>query len=316
MGKTKNKCTECPPVHRHVGMEFHFDSAGWILCTEAQIRQAEAERTAAEEVRQEDEKSRVAAEQEREEAARDAIRSLGEALEAVDGIRRTYLIDLSEEYQDVALQAAECLTEGHPALVYIREQAGGSLAAMIHTRSTDAAWILTSERSYETVAGGIVQLSRKQYAIDRQTGDIRVVSVRMLSPLLTTGAVQDTLEDLDEDTAALPVSQRQAAELRKKIEDLGRADNSQIHFGPRSEFPESGSPRTLYIDTTNERTYRWDEASAAYRCVGWGINDGDEVILTAQEEGETPTPEIDTYILDGNASEETASAVVDGNTNE
>lgn len=93
-------------------------------------------------------------------------------------------------------------------------------------------------------------------------------------------------------------------------------DNSIVQFSPRSEFPEVGVPRTLYIDTSNERTYRWDKASAAYRCVGWGINDGDEMVLTAQEEGETPTPEIDMYILDGNASKETASAVVDGNTNE
>lgn len=87
-------------------------------------------------------------------------------------------------------------------------------------------------------------------------------------------------------------------------------------FGPRSEFPDRGNTVRLYIDTSNERTYRWDEASAAYRCVGWGINDGDEVILTAQEEGETPTPEICIYILDGNADAETESAVIDGNTNE
>lgn len=87
-------------------------------------------------------------------------------------------------------------------------------------------------------------------------------------------------------------------------------------FGPRSEFPDRGNTVRLYIDTSNERTYRWDEASAAYRCVGWGINDGDEVVLTAQEEGETPTPEIDTYILDGNADAETETTTIDGNTNE
>ena len=71
----------------------------------------------------------------------------------------------------------------------------------------------------------------------------------------------------------------------------------------------------LYIDTTNERIYRWDEASATYRCVGWGVNDGDDVLLTAQEE-ESPAPEISTYILDGNADAETEDAIIDGNTNE
>lgn len=93
------------------------------------------------------------------------------------------------------------------------------------------------------------------------------------------------------------------------------AEAGSHFFGSYDEFPKSGNPARLYIDTVNESIYRWDEASAAYRCVGWGINDGDEVILTAQEET-GPDSEIDTYILDGNTSEEAASAVVDGNTDE
>lgn len=323
MGRDRSKCPERPAVRQHVGMEFHFDSAGWILCAEARIKKAEEERTAAEqeresaeEIRQEAEKQRETAEEKREETAREAIKSIGEALKSIDDIRRPCLIDLSEAYQDAALEVAAEFAEGHPVPVYIREKAGGPLAAVIRVRSTDDAWILTSGQSDGAAEGGIAQLSQKQYAIDRQTGDIQIISGEILPPLLTADAVQDTLEDLDEKTAALPVSQRQAAELRKKIENLNLNGIPQVHFGPRAEFPEVGVPRMLYIDTSNERTYRWDEASAAYRCVGWGINDGDEVVLTAQEEGETPTPEIDMYILDGNASEETASAVVDGNTNE
>lgn len=93
------------------------------------------------------------------------------------------------------------------------------------------------------------------------------------------------------------------------------ADNSLIHFGPRDEFPEAGDLRTLYIDTSDERVYRWDKASAAYRCVGWGINDGDEVILTAQGD-ESPTPEVTGYILDGNADAGTEAATIDGSETE
>ena len=98
--------------------------------------------------------------------------------------------------------------------------------------------------------------------------------------------------------------------------DTAWTDNSLIRFCPRAELPETGEARVLYIDTASERIFRWDEASAAYRCVGWGINDGDEVILTAQEDGESPAPEIGIYILDGNADAETESAVIDGNANE
>lgn len=57
-----------------------------------------------------------------------------------------------------------------------------------------------------------------------------------------------------------------------------------IHFGPRELFPETGIAGTLYIDTANERAYRWDEAAAVYRCVGWGIDSSDEIILSAQDE--------------------------------
>ena len=66
-------------------------------------------------------------------------------------------------------------------------------------------------------------------------------------------------------------------------EDTGcRAE--PIHFSPRELFPETGIAGMLYIDTANERAYRWDEAAAVYRCVGWGIDSSDEIILSAQDE--------------------------------
>lgn len=220
MVKNKDKRPERPVVHQHVGMAFHFDSAGWILCTEAQVKQAEAERAAAEEVRQEAEKNRETAEEKREEATRDAIKKVEEALESIDNAQRTYLIDLSGAYQDVALQVVEDLTKGHPVLVYIREQAGGALSAMTRVRNAGDAWILTSGQPEGTTDGGIAQLSQKQYAIDRQTGNIQAGDGDILSSLLTTEAVQDTLDELDEKSGALPISQRQAAGLRKTIEKL------------------------------------------------------------------------------------------------
>lgn len=55
-------------------------------------------------------------------------------------------------------------------------------------------------------------------------------------------------------------------------------------FRPRELFPETGIAGMLYIDTANERAYRWDEAAVAYRCVGWGIDSSDEIILSAQDE--------------------------------
>ena len=37
--------------------------------------------------------------------------------------------------------------------------------------------------------------------------------------------------------------------------------------------------RPLYIDTTADKSYRWDETGLCYKCIGVGIDDEDELIL-------------------------------------
>ena len=59
-----------------------------------------------------------------------------------------------------------------------------------------------------------------QYAISKQTGNIQELRSKVLTSLLTKDAVQDSIADLDEKAGVLPVSQRQAAALRRLIEKL------------------------------------------------------------------------------------------------
>lgn len=229
MERDKHKRPERPVVHQHVGMAFHFDSAGWILCAEAQLKEAEEERAAAEEervkaetARKDAEVEREAAEEKREEKTKEAIEKVDKALEAIGGALRTYLIDLSGEYQSVALQVVAELAQGHAVIVYIRTEAGGELSTMVRVKDAGQAWLFTSALPEGTADGGIAQLSQVQYAISKATGNIQELRSEILTSLLTTDSVQDSIEDLDEKAGALPVSQRQAAALRQMVEKMDK----------------------------------------------------------------------------------------------
>ena len=188
MGRDKDKRPEHPVVHQHVGMAFHFDSAGWILCTEAQIKKAEEERIAAEKERQKAENNRNTAEEKREEDTQEAIKKVEEALESL-GDARTYLIDLSGAYQNVALQVVSELAEGHPVLVHIREVSGGPISVMVRTEDLGDTLVFTSGSIETNGTDGIADISHKQYVIDKNTGNIQAKTDTVLSSLLTKDAI-------------------------------------------------------------------------------------------------------------------------------
>ena len=189
MGRDKDKRPEHPVVHRHVGMAFHFDSAGWILCTETQIKKAEEERIAAEKEREKAENNRNTAEEKREEDTREAIKKVEVALESLGDAQRTYLIDLSGAYQNVALQVVSELAEGHPVLVYIREAVGGPISVMVRTEDLGDTLVFTSGSIETNGTDGIADISHKQYVIDKNTGNIQAKTDTVLSSLLTKNAI-------------------------------------------------------------------------------------------------------------------------------
>lgn len=49
----------------------------------------------------------------------------------------------------------------------------------------------------------------------------------------------------------------------------GIVDNTKIlQFSSIYEFPNRGDTGKIYIDTSENATYRWDEAASKYYCVG------------------------------------------------
>lgn len=133
---------------------------------------------------------------------------------------RTYLVNLSKDYQPVALQAATDLSAGHPVILYIRVDDDEPLQTMIRVRDVGQAYLFTSASLEGQAEGGIAEIVQVQYAISKQTGNIQELRSKVLTSLLTKDAVQDSIADLDEKAGALPVSQRQAAALRRLIEKL------------------------------------------------------------------------------------------------
>ena len=47
----------------------------------------------------------------------------------------------------------------------------------------------------------------------------------------------------------------------------------QNQYGSKLEFPNIGSSNLLYVDVTENKTYRWDGDMLAYICVGSDYND-------------------------------------------
>lgn len=133
---------------------------------------------------------------------------------------RTYLVNLSKDYQPVALQAATDLSAGHPVILYIRVDDDEPLQTMIRVRDVGQAYLFSSASLEGQAEGGIAEIAQFQYAISKQTGNIQELRSKVLTSLLTKDAVQDSIADLDEKAGALPVSQRQAAALRRLIEKL------------------------------------------------------------------------------------------------
>lgn len=46
----------------------------------------------------------------------------------------------------------------------------------------------------------------------------------------------------------------------------------QVIFSTYADFPAVGESNKLYIDTSGEETYRYDEATSTYKCVGNDYN--------------------------------------------
>lgn len=44
-------------------------------------------------------------------------------------------------------------------------------------------------------------------------------------------------------------------------------------YGTRYEFPNIGKPGILYVDVTDNKTYRWDDANLKYYCIGSDYTD-------------------------------------------
>ena len=61
--------------------------------------------------------------------------------------------------------------------------------------------------------------------------------------------------------------------------DAAGGTAESLHFGSYLQFPAVGNPEVLYIDTTADKSYRWDETGLCYKCLGVGIDDEDELIL-------------------------------------
>lgn len=131
---------------------------------------------------------------------------------------RTYLINLAAaDYQAIALQVVADMDNGHPVILYIRTEDDGALATMTHVRDTGEAYLFTTATLEAGQKNGVARLDQLQYMISKATGNTTQVRSKLLSSLLTTNAVQDTLEG---DSPTLPISQRQAAALKRAITTL------------------------------------------------------------------------------------------------
>lgn len=66
-----------------------------------------------------------------------------------------------------------------------------------------------------------------------------------------------------------------APELKKYIDNLVEASTAECVVQEDSflKFPTIGSESTIYIDTTQNKTYRWDDATLKYYIIGSDYND-------------------------------------------
>lgn len=86
--------------------------------------------------------------------------------------------------------------------------------------------------------------------INSDFGDLRQVSVSY------TGVDTDSIEITVDNT-------------NKTIS----ANIVQIQYTSKLNFPNVGSERVIYIDTTENATYRWDAENLSYVCVGRDYNE-------------------------------------------
>lgn len=131
---------------------------------------------------------------------------------------RTYLINLgTADYQAIALQVVADMDKGYPVILYIRTENDGPLATMTQVRDAGEAYLFTTATLEAEQKNGIARLEQLQYMVSKATGNTTQVRSKLLSSLLTTNAVQGTLEG---DSPTLPISQRQAAALKRAITTL------------------------------------------------------------------------------------------------
>lgn len=131
---------------------------------------------------------------------------------------RTYLINLAAaDYQAIALQVVADMDNGHPVILYIRTENDGPLATMTHVRDAGEAYLFTTATLEAEQKNGIARLDQVQYMVSKVTGKVKEIRNKLLTSLLTTSAVQDSL---DGESATLPISQRQAAALKRAITTL------------------------------------------------------------------------------------------------
>lgn len=131
---------------------------------------------------------------------------------------RTYLINLaSADYQAIALQVVADMdngTSGDPLHPKGRRR---PLATMTHVRDVGESYVFTTAQLESAEENGLARLDLVQYMVSKVTGNVKEIRNKLLTSLLTTSAVQDTL---DGESATLPISQRQAAALKRAITTL------------------------------------------------------------------------------------------------
>lgn len=109
------------------------------------------------------------------------------------------------------------MDNGHPVILYIRKEDDGPLATMTHVRDVGESYVFTTAQLESAEENGLARLDLVQYMVSKVTGNVKEIRNKLLTSLLTTSAVQDTL---DGESATLPISQRQAAALKRAITTL------------------------------------------------------------------------------------------------
>lgn len=72
----------------------------------------------------------------------------------------------------------------------------------------------------------------------------------------------------------IPRKFEELEERIKILEDSGIIESSVVHeYKNLYEFPTVGIKNNLYIDSENNKSYRWDENSLKYICIGSNYED-------------------------------------------